>query len=531
MRYDFHQTTSWKVELLEHTKFNSLPLNKSLIRALTEAGYETPTPIQIQAIPKVIEGHDLLGIAQTGTGKTAAFSLPILNHINTKQSETKNRSPRALILAPTRELAIQIAASIQLYGTYIGFKQTCIFGGVGQAPQVASLRKGVDIIIATPGRLLDLVNQGICKLDKIEMFVLDEADRMLDMGFVHDVQKIVARLPRKRQTLLFSATMPKTVSALASDLLNKPINVSVAPQSTTVERIAQSVIFVPQNQKIIKLGHLLKDEAVHSAIIFTRTKHRANRVAIALNNAGISAEAIHGNKSQTARQKALGAFKVGEVKALVATDIAARGIDIDAVSHVINFELPNVSEDYVHRIGRTARAGASGIAISLCAPEERAYLKSIEKLIKLSLQVMQGATLTNDELIASEQKDKRPPRSSNNKGRMPFGDKRKPARDSTPFGDTKKPSRGSKPSGDNRKKAANTISSNGSNGSNNNPGRSAGGNGSNSSGRSAGSKPSHDQNNPRKHNGNRQGLSKSGSQNKHPSSNRKHTKPGRSKGM
>ena len=386
------------------------------MRALSEAGYLEPTPIQVLAIPKVIEGNDLLGIAQTGTGKTAAFSLPILHHLNAKQVESKARHPKALILAPTRELAIQIADSIKLYGSYIAFKQTSIFVGVGQNPQVMALKRGVDVVVATPGRLLDLVNQGLCHLGQIEYFVLDEADRMLDMGFIHDVKKIVAKLPRKRQTLFFSATMPKSVSALAGDLLYKPVNVSVTAQATTVEKIDQSVILVPQNHKQIQLVHLLSDEAVTSAIVFTRTKHKANRVSLALNKAGIPSEAIHGNKSQGARQRALNAFKTGEIKALVATDIAARGIDVEAVSHVINFELPNVPEDYVHRIGRTARAGASGFAISLCAPDERSYLKSIEKLIKLSIKITEGIKVNNDDIPPAELKYARPPRRSSRPG-------------------------------------------------------------------------------------------------------------------
>ncbi|MDC3286991.1 DEAD/DEAH box helicase [Alphaproteobacteria bacterium] len=402
--------------ILDSTNFDALGLNQSLVRALLEAGYTEPTPIQVQAIPKVIEGHDLLGIAQTGTGKTAAFSLPILHHLNAKQVESKARHPRALILAPTRELAIQIADSIKLYGSHIAFKQTSIFGGVGQNPQVAALKRGVDVIVATPGRLLDLVNQGLCHLGHIEYFVLDEADRMLDMGFIHDVKKIVAKLPRKRQTLFFSATMPKSVSALAGDLLHKPVNVSVTAQATTVDRIDQSVIFTPQNHKQLQLIHLLSDEAVTSAIVFTRTKHRANRVSLALSKAGISSEPIHGNKSQGARQRALGAFKAGEIKALVATDIAARGIDVDAVSHVINFELPNVPEDYVHRIGRTARAGASGNAISLCAPDERAFLKSIEKLIKLSVSVVKGIEVRDEDIPPPEPRGPRPPRRSGGPG-------------------------------------------------------------------------------------------------------------------
>jgi ATP-dependent RNA helicase RhlE len=402
---------------LNNKNFEALGLNQSLVRALSEAGYLEPTPIQVLAIPKVIEGNDLLGIAQTGTGKTAAFSLPILHHLNAKQVESKARHPKALILAPTRELAIQIADSIKLYGSYIAFKQTSIFGGVGQSPQVMALKRGVDVVVATPGRLLDLVNQGLCHLGQIEYFVLDEADRMLDMGFIHDVKKIVAKLPRKRQTLFFSATMPKSVSALAGDLLYKPVNVSVTAQATTVEKIDQSVIFVPQNHKQIQLVHLLSDEAVTSAIVFTRTKHKANRVSLALNKAGILSEAIHGNKSQGARQRALNAFKTGEIKALVATDIAARGIDVEAVSHVINFELPNVPEDYVHRIGRTARAGASGFAISLCAPDERSYLKSIEKLIKLSIKVTEGIKVNNDDIPPAEPKDARPARRWSRPGR------------------------------------------------------------------------------------------------------------------
>ena len=398
---------SW---ILNDKNFEALGLNKSLVRALSETGYLEATPIQVLAIPKVIEGHDLLGIAQTGTGKTAAFSLPILHHLNAKQVESKARHPRALILAPTRELTIQIADSIKLYGSYIAFKQTSIFGGVGQNPQVTALKRGVDVVVATPGRLLDLVNQGLCHLGQIEYFVLDEADRMLDMGFIHDVKKIVAKLPRKRQTLFFSATMPKSVSALAGDLLHKPVSVSVTAQATTVERIDQSVILVPQNHKQSQLVHLFSDEAVTSAIVFTRTKHKANRVSLALNKAGIPSEAIHGNKSQGARQRALNAFKTGEIKALVATDIAARGIDVEAVSHVINFELPNVSEDYVHRIGRTARAGASGFAISLCSPDERSYLKSIEKLIKLSIKVTEGIKVKDDDIPPAKPNDARPPR-------------------------------------------------------------------------------------------------------------------------
>jgi ATP-dependent RNA helicase RhlE len=331
--------------------------------------------------------------------------------------------------------------------------------------------------------LLDLVNQGVCKLDRIELFVLDEADRMLDMGFIHDVKKIVAQLPRKRQTLFFSATMPKTVSSLAANLLVNPVNVSVEQQSTTVERIAQSVIFVPQNQKIAQLTDLLNGETVRSAIVFTRTKHRANRLALALNKAGISTEAIHGNKSQSARQRALGAFKKGQIKALVATDIAARGIDVDAVSHVINFELPNVPEDYVHRIGRTARAGASGIAISLCAPDERAYLKSIEKLIRLSIEVETGIPFSAESLAASPQNDERPPRPQNKRGRRPPGGGQKKSRSGTGQG--------------------NAVET------------------------SEGGKLSQGRNNPRKHAANRQNSPRANAPNKRPFGNRNRTKPGK----
>ena len=398
--------------ILDSTNFEALGLNQALVRALIQAGYLEPTPIQVLAIPKVLEGRDLLGIAQTGTGKTAAFSLPILHHLNAKQVQSKARHPRVLVLAPTRELTIQIADSVKLYGSHIAFKQTSIYGGVGQKQQVAALKRGVDVIVATPGRLLDLINQGFCQLGHIEYFVLDEADRMLDMGFIHDVKKIVAKLPQKRQTLFFSATMPKSVAAFAGELLHKPVNVSVTAQATTVDRIDQSVIFVPQNHKQRQLVHLLKDDEITSTIVFTRTKHRANRVSLALNKAGISSEPIHGNKSQGARQRALNAFKAGEIRALIATDIAARGIDVEAVSHVINFELPNVPEDYVHRIGRTARAGASGFAISLCAPDERSYLKSIEKLIKLSINVAKSINVNNDNITPTKPREAHPPRQS-----------------------------------------------------------------------------------------------------------------------
>jgi ATP-dependent RNA helicase RhlE len=375
---------------LNHDTFSGLGLAEPLLRALAAQDYDTPTPIQARAIPSVLAGKDLLGIAQTGTGKTAAFALPILQRLATHRRQDKKRAPRALILAPTRELAIQIGQALQLYGRHLQLHHAVIFGGVSQRPQVDALRRGTDIIVATPGRLLDLMNQRHVLLDAIEYFVLDEADRMLDMGFIRDVRKIVARLPKDRQTLFFSATMPNAVSGLAGDILRDPERVSVTPASTPVERIEQSVIFVSANQKRDRLAEILRDPALDRTIVFTRTKHRADRVARHLAQAGIASEAIHGNKSQNVRQRALKGFRDGRVRVLVATDIAARGIDIDGVSHVINFELPNVPEDYVHRIGRTARAGASGIAIAFCDPEEQAYLNAIETLTRHKLRIAGG---------------------------------------------------------------------------------------------------------------------------------------------
>jgi ATP-dependent RNA helicase RhlE len=375
---------------VSHNEFSELGLHEPLLRALIAQNYEHPTPIQTQAIPHLLAGKDLLGIAQTGTGKTAAFGLPILQTLAARQSQSGPRTARALILAPTRELAIQIEQALKTYGCHLQLRRTVIYGGVGQKPQVDALRRGVDIIVATPGRLLDLMNQGHVKLGGIEHFVLDEADRMLDMGFIRDVKKIVAALPRKRQTLFFSATMPEAVTGLAGNILHQPVRVAVTPTATPVEKIDQRVFFTAPDQKRALLAKLLQDPAIERTIVFTRTKHRANRVAEHLNKIGIDAEAIHGNKSQGARQRALDAFRKGRVRVLVATDIAARGIDVDNVTHVINFELPNVPEDYVHRIGRTARAGASGVAIALCDPSEQAYLRAIEALTKGRLNVAGG---------------------------------------------------------------------------------------------------------------------------------------------
>ncbi|MEO1434079.1 MAG: DEAD/DEAH box helicase [Bacteroidota bacterium] len=359
--------------------FNELGLIEPILRALETEGYTKPTPVQEQAIPIALKGADLLACAQTGTGKTAAFSLPILQLLAQNQ-QSGRRKPRTLILTPTRELAIQIGQSLSAYGRHTPLRHTVIFGGVSKQGQISALKSGVDIIVATPGRLLDLMNQGFISLRTIKFFVLDEADRMLDMGFIHDVKKILKQLPERRQTLFFSATMPPAIQKLSDRILHRPQKVEVTPTSSTAEKISQSVYHVVKKDKRALLLHLLKKEDIENALVFTRTKYGADKVAKVLNRAGISAEAIHGNKSQNARQRALNNFKKMKTRVLVATDIAARGIDVDELSHVINFELPNVPETYVHRIGRTGRAGASGIAISFCDAEEKAYLKKIRKL-------------------------------------------------------------------------------------------------------------------------------------------------------
>ena len=368
--------------------FQDLPLQPAILEAVAEAGYTSPSPIQAGAIPPVLAGRDLLGCAQTGTGKTAAFALPILQNLS---AQTPQRPCiRALILTPTRELALQIGDSFSAYGKHLKLRHTVIFGGVGQQPQVEALRCGVDILIACPGRLNDLIGQRLIDLSGIEIFVLDEADRMLDMGFVHDVKKVIAKLPRRRQTLLFSATMPKEIEELADSLLHDPAVVKVDPVSSTVDRIDQKLYFVEKKQKIELLAYLLQDKSIVNALVFSRTKHGADRIARLLNKAGITAAAIHGNKSQTARVNALEGFKAGKTRVLVATDIAARGIDISELSHVFNYDLPEVPETYVHRIGRTARAGADGVAISFCSTEEREYLAGIEKLNRKKIPVVTG---------------------------------------------------------------------------------------------------------------------------------------------
>lgn len=360
--------------------FKELNLIEPILRALENEGYKNPTPIQEQAIPIILEGKDLLGCAQTGTGKTAAFAIPVIQVLHNTTNNNKKRAIRALILTPTRELAIQIDESLAAYGKHTSLKHTVVYGGVSQKSQTDSLRRGVDILVATPGRLMDLMNQGFISLDRIEMFILDEADRMLDMGFINDIRKVIVKLPVERQTLFFSATMAKDILKLAEQILNRPEKVQVSPVSSTANTVQQEVYYVEKNDKKKLLNHLLQNGEFNSVLVFTRTKHGADRVTKDLNKAGFPAEAIHGNKSQNARQKALANFKTGKSRVLVATDIAARGIDVDDLALVINFELPNQAETYVHRIGRTGRAGANGKAISFCDSEERAYLKDIRKL-------------------------------------------------------------------------------------------------------------------------------------------------------
>jgi ATP-dependent RNA helicase RhlE len=368
--------------------FENLKLIEPILRALKTEGYTTPTPIQEQSIPIILQGRDLLGCAQTGTGKTAAFAIPILQLLYQDRLQHKEQKTiKALILTPTRELAIQIDESFAAYGKHTGLKHLVIFGGVSQHSQTEALRRGVDILVATPGRLLDLMQQKYVHLDHIKMLVLDEADRMLDMGFVNDVKKVIAKVPAKRQTLFFSATMPKEIQQLADTILTRPERVEVTPVSSTAETIQQELFYVEKNDKRSLLAHILKDKIIKTALVFTRTKHGADKVVKDLIRVGITAEAIHGNKSQNARQRALSNFKNRTTRVLIATDIAARGIDIDDLTHVINYELPNIPETYVHRIGRTGRAGASGIALSFCDAEEIPFLKDIHKLITIEIPV------------------------------------------------------------------------------------------------------------------------------------------------
>jgi len=368
--------------------FNDLNLIEPILKALKTEGYTTPTPIQEQSIPIVLQRRDLLGCAQTGTGKTAAFSIPILQLLHQDRAQHKEQKTiKALILTPTRELAIQINESLAAYGRHTGLKHLVIFGGVSQNPQVDALKRGIDILVATPGRLLDLMQQRYISLDHIKMLVLDEADRMLDMGFVNDVKKIIAKVPAKRQTLFFSATMPKEIQQLADSMLTNPEKVEVTPVSSTAETIQQELYYVTKSDKRDLLSHILKDKNIKSVLVFTRTKHGADKVVKDLHKLKITAEAIHGNKSQNARQRALTNFKNRDTRVLIATDIAARGIDIDELAYVINYEIPNIPETYVHRIGRTGRAGANGIAYSFCDGEEIPYIKDIQKLIGKQIPV------------------------------------------------------------------------------------------------------------------------------------------------
>lgn len=396
--------------------FNDLQLTEPLRKAVQQAGYTTPTPIQLQSIPAILKGRDVLGCAQTGTGKTAAFSIPTIQLLDTNNRINGNRRTiKSLILTPTRELAIQIGESLAEYGSFSKLKHLVIFGGVPQNSQVQALRQGIDILVATPGRLLDLMDQGFISLSNIEIFTLDEADRMLDMGFVHDVKKVIKKIPVKRQTLFFSATMPDAIQDLANSILNNPLKVEVTPVSSTAERIQQEVYFIDKTNKKNLLIDLLQSSDADRVLVFTRTKHGANKVVKDLIKAGIKAEAIHGNKTQNARQKALNNFKDKTTRVLVATDIAARGIDIDDLALVINFEIPNISETYVHRIGRTGRAGASGKAISFCDFEEKAYLKDIQKLIDQKIPVVENHNYPMEFFEIPEKKPQQR-RSSGNRG-------------------------------------------------------------------------------------------------------------------
>jgi ATP-dependent RNA helicase RhlE len=407
--------------------FTDLGLNSTLLAALSAEGYVTPTPIQQKAIPHVLAGRDLLGCAQTGTGKTAAFALPMIQRLVAAGLERSARRPRALVLSPTRELSAQIADSFAAYGRGANLKYAVVFGGVGQGPQITTLGRGLDVLVATPGRLLDLMNQGFAFLDKVEILVLDEADRMLDMGFLPDVKRILAKIPKQRQTLFFSATMPNDIERLSREILVNPVRVDVAPVSSTAERIEQSVYMVENSEKRRVLERVLRDPAVERAIVFTRTKHGANRLVKELERGEIASEAIHGNKSQGARQRALDNFKTGRLKVLIATDIAARGIDVDGITHVINFDLPNIPESYVHRIGRTARAGAAGIAISLCSREERGYLRDIERLTRTPIRKLDAPEPNADDARPRAALPAEPERSSQDRGGR-FQGNRGPAR-------------------------------------------------------------------------------------------------------
>ena len=397
--------------------FNDLNLIEPISKALAKSGYTRPTPIQAEAIPILLEGHDLLGCAQTGTGKTAAFSIPIIQHIEQNRTHEKHRTIKALILTPTRELAIQIDECFKAYAEFTSLRHTVIFGGVGQAPQVSAIKAGVDVLIATPGRLIDLVGQGFIKLSTLDFFVLDEADHMLDMGFIHDIRRILPMLPQRRQSLFFSATMPREIEKLANTILTNPRKVEVTPASSTVDKIEQYLYYTEKKNEL--LIELLANPAMESVLVFTRTKYGADKVAKLLNRNKITAEAIHGNKSQNNRQRTLANFKERKTRVLIATDIASRGIDVDDLSHVVNFELPNVPETYVHRIGRTGRAGREGVAYSFCKEEEMPLLRDIEKLIGKRIEVAGGTPFVTTK--AETESSKKASQKSNDKKIAPKG--------------------------------------------------------------------------------------------------------------
>jgi ATP-dependent RNA helicase RhlE len=419
---------SYRKTKLKMTDFTSLELAQPILRAIADEGYTSATPIQGMSIPALLKGHDLLGVAQTGTGKTAAFALPLLQRLSKNGSKPQSRKPRALILAPTRELAVQIGDSFKTYGRHMHLRSTVIFGGVSSRPQIKTMAQGVHILVATPGRLIDLMGQGHVRLDEVEVFILDEADRMLDMGFIPDVKKVAAALPKSRQTVLFSATMPKSIQGLADSLLNDPVHVEVTPAATTVEKIEQQVLFVAKDKKRALISELMSNKDIERVLIFTRTKHGADKVARHLHQSGVQSDAIHGNKAQNYRQRALKSFRDGKIRALVATDIAARGIDVDGVTHVINFDLPNEPESYVHRIGRTARAGATGIAISFCDHEERAYLRDIEKIIRQRVPVNEEHPYHAPEIANDTSPARRPPQGRKGQGQNKGNRRRNPQR-------------------------------------------------------------------------------------------------------
>ena len=407
------------------TSFLELGLSEPIARALVDEQYVTPTPIQTQTIPQVLAARDVVGIAQTGTGKTAAFALPILDHLSKNRRRPEQRSCRVLVLSPTRELSAQIVDSFQTYGRYLKLSVTLAIGGVPMGRQIRAFAHGVDVLVATPGRLLDLMQNRAVTLDRVEVFVLDEADRMLDMGFIHDIRKVVARLPAKRQTLFFSATMPREIADLAQQMLSNPVRVAVTPAATTVEKVDQRIVHVNRADKQALLAEVLRGESIDRVLVFTRTKHGADKVVRGLEKVGLGAAAIHGNKSQGQRERALADFRAGKVRTLIATDIAARGIDVDGISHVVNYDLPNIPESYVHRIGRTARAGATGVAISFCDGEERAFLRDIEKLIRLSIPATDRRGDRPDPLPATHASanEHRRPHRSQQRQRSPQGHK------------------------------------------------------------------------------------------------------------